>query len=1153
MKTVKSLNYDIFTVCETFLRESSTPFQEGFKWIGNNRKNIHVKAKRGSGGVGIFIKNEFLENHKVQIIDDKYDDILWIKVQLNKERDLYLCVCYLPPENTTRIIDSEEFFNRLMESVYTYQNQGNICIVGDFNARLGDTADYIEGADNISPRVNIDDGDNKHGNQLVNFLIDTNMCVLNGRLGTDNFTHISHRGRSVVDYVLVPHEQLQFYTDFNVKTMSDTMDELNLRGYDCVPDHSILHWTIQSNDNIAEKECESNGTQNKEEKKRYNLSSIPSDFLSGEVYRVDITTTIQKIEHDIDHLCDINQAYSDFSKFIISQMDKHIGRKVAKNTQHRNKKSLYKPYWNHDLEQQCNLTREKERDWLKCNGNAATRRKLKSVYLQERKQFDRLNRKAKRQYQLKEQSKLLALHSENRSRELWREIGKLGMANDRTARIPMTVKDSNGDVVSEVDEVLDLWKTSYETLYNGTTTTNSFDDTHLEMVKERLRDGAIGPGRPLDTSILNAEITREEVKSAIFRAKLRKAPGFDNIPADVLRNDTCIDILLRIFTYCFINGVTPRDWSAGVIQPIPKSDSKDPTDPLSYRGISLLSIPCKIYTDVLGQRLNKWLEMHDVLVDEQNGFRRKRSCIDHIYSLYSIVNNRKLKKLPTFVCFVDIRKAFDTVNRDCLWYKLYAIGIQGAFMEAVKSLYSDVKCAVRLNNYVTDWFSVTHGVKQGCNISPALFSIYVNDLASDIKDLQCGVKFDDNIISLLMYADDIALLAANEHSLQCMLQCLNSWCEKWRLVINEEKTKIIHFRNPSSPRSPYKFLCGDSFISYADRYRYLGFWFTEHLDLSVSVRELAKSANRALSAIITKSKFAGGMSLAVFKQLYTSLVEPVLFYCSGIWGHNKYNFVQIVQNRACRYFLGTGKNGSNIAARGDLGWNSCDVNQKLEVCRLWAKLKLSDSNRLLSKIHIWSVSVNRSWENKVLILFRNIGLDRFISDTQLTCLKKCMNSIKNHLINIDNCKWLEELFNDRNCNNGNKLRTYRLYKTSNHTELYASNIMDFRHRQALAKFRSGNLKLNIETGRYSRPKVPLEDRLCTFCDLNCVEDECHFLITCDFYSDIRFHLFTLAEQSCPGFNYLDNVQKLQFLMNEPNLQYVLASTVHKMYRRRLRF
>ena len=466
--------------------------------------------------------------------------------------------------------------------------------------------------------------------------------------------------------------------------------------------------------------------------------------------------------------------------------------------------------------------------------------------------------------------------------------------------------------------MLEKWKTDYSNLLNSESTEN-FDQEHYKTVLRQLHKHPVINNRQINVDSLNTDITYQEIYDSVYSAKLRKAAGFDGIPSEVLRYDICVELLYKIISHCFKNGEVPSEWTRGIIKPIPKSETKDARNPLSYRGISLVSVPYKIYADILNQRLTKWFETNKLLVDEQNGFRKNRSCAEHIYSLYTIINNRKLSRQSTFVGFVDFHKAFDTVNRNLLWFKLMSIGIPGRILDAIQLLYESVQCTVKVNDMFSPWFPVTHGVKQGCKISPTLFSVYINDLAQEIKRLNCGVNLDDIVISVFLYADDIVLIAPTAENLQLMLDTLNSWCRKWRLTVNPEKNKVINFRKASVNRSYFEFKCGDKNIEYTSSYKYLGLGLQEHLNLNKIVSELSKSASRALSALYTKCLKAGGMTIDVFEKLYESLVEPVLFYASGIWGISDYTEIQTVQNKACIYFLGGGKCASNVALRGDMG------------------------------------------------------------------------------------------------------------------------------------------------------------------------------------------------------------------------------------------
>ena len=115
--------------------------------------------------------------------------------------------------------------------------------------------------------------------------------------------------------------------------------------------------------------------------------------------------------------------------------------------------------------------------------------------------------------------------------------------------------------------------------------------------------------------------------------------------------------------------------------------------------------------------------------------------------------------------------------------------------EAIKSLYAQPTARVKLNNHYTGLFDITSGVKQGDNLSPTLFSMFLNDLAVEIKQIDCGIEIDGMKITILLYADDIILMAPDEISLQKQLDVVHKWCRKWRMKVNtkDQKTEIVHF------------------------------------------------------------------------------------------------------------------------------------------------------------------------------------------------------------------------------------------------------------------------------------------------------------------------------------------------------------------------
>ena len=247
----------------------------------------------------------------------------------------------------------------------------------------------------------------------------------------------------------------------------------------------------------------------------------------------------------------------------------------------------------------------------------------------------------------------------------------------------------------------------------------------------------------------------------------------------------------------------------------------------------LLSIPGKVLSRIMLERLKAALDKR--LREEQAGFRQDRSCTDHIATMRIIIEQSLEWQTPLYSIFVDFQKAFDWVNRDLLLYKLStSYDIHGRLFNILSTIYKSSNAQIKINGLYTESFSVTSGVRQGDIVSPILFSMYLNDLASGIKDLNCGIQIEDINISILLYADDIVLIGKDEKSIQKMLNFTTNWCKKWRMSINSDKTQIVHFRNSSMPQSSYAFYFESQPLRTVDHYKYLGVIFDENLNFDMN-------------------------------------------------------------------------------------------------------------------------------------------------------------------------------------------------------------------------------------------------------------------------------------------------------------------------------
>ena len=379
------------------------------------------------------------------------------------------------------------------------------------------------------------------------------------------------------------------------------------------------------------------------------------------------------------------------------------------------------------------------------------------------------------------------------------------------------------------------------------------------------------------------------------------------------------------------------------------------------------------------------------------------------------------------------------------------------------------------------------------------------------------------------------------------------------MSVNQGKTKIVHYRNPSVQRCDCVFKLGDSVLEVVDRYKYLGLILSEHLDYNIMVNMVAGSANRALGLLIAKCKVNGGMPYDCFTKLYDALVLSIITYGSAIWGFKEYNCINNVHNRACRYFLGVGKYTPNAAVHGDMGWKLPIQRQWFTVCRQWCRFVNMDASRINKIIFLWCVDKANNKKRNWVYHFHNylcsINL-QYICHTNTNFNVKCvLNNFDSAMSRVNEQSWYESVnqYAGPSGHGRNKLRTYKLFKSEFKPEPYVTMIMARSNRSALARFRCGVAPIRIETGRYERNVVPACERTCFNC-VNDVEDEFHVLMRCALYDDLRDDLFVRANAVNVSFNDLNDNDKFVYLLNDCNIVNFSASILHRMLiRRRILF
>ena len=532
------------------------------------------------------------------------------------------------------------------------------------------------------------------------------------------------------------------------------------------------------------------------------------------------------------------------------------------------------------------------------------------------------------------------------------------------------------------------------------------------------------------------------------------------------------------------------------------------------------------------------------MVEEQNGFRASRSCIDHILVLCSILRNRKALGLSTFLSYIDFQKAFDSVDRNLLFFKLSQIGVTGNFYNAISAMYKNPKSKILLNEFETEFFNCPIGVKQGDTISATLFSIFINDLAEEIKATKVGINLNekvenedfknnfDEILNILLYADDIVLITATENDLQYLLNIVENWCRRWRLEVNLTKTNVMHVRNPRCQQSKFMFLFNNRTVSYCKKYRYLGTTLDEFLNFRTSAASQADAAGRALGYLITKTIKNGGLPYSIYTMLYECAVCAVADYGSEIWGFEINDDITKVHLRAARCYLGLPKHATSAGVLAEISWPEPVYRARIRIIRQYFRVIKMCNTRLTKKIYIWDKSffelLNiQTWSSEARDILLNHNLGHIFEPEVDFCPDSAITQLKNSMA-------IKQNIDLRNrCLDKPKLRNYVQLKDFYAKESYLTIPMSFICRKYLALARLSNLPIRIETARYERPKVDVNQRLCQIgCNSLAIEDEGHVLFFCSSYNNLRIAWFRKLVLP-PDFSNLDMCQKLKIVLSFP--------------------
>ena len=369
----------------------------------------------------------------------------------------------------------------------------------------------------------------------------------------------------------------------------------------------------------------------------------------------------------------------------------------------------------------------------------------------------------------------------------------------------------------------------------------------------------------------SSNITALNVIDALLATKGGKSADGEGIFAEHLHNAP-LNLILRLanlFNLMLKHAFVPTQFQSGHIIPLIKDQNGNHSDIGNYRGITISPIISKIFEHVLKMVFFDHLETSQY----QFGFKKNSSTVHALHCLRETVNYYVNNGSRVFCAFLDASKAFDRLVHAGLFLKLIRRKVPFMFLTIIISWYSDLHCRVKWGDVFSDWFIITAGVRQGGVLSPDFYSIYVDDLLSEIRKSKIGCYYGLYFAAALFYADDMALLAPSLRGLSCLLSICADYCKEWDIGLNPKKSKCLYFGNRVS--ISHTVSLNNATIEWVEEWPYLGVMLKSGKHFNCSIKERVKKFYRSANAIL---RIDGRPNDMVLLSLLETHCVPILTY-----------------------------------------------------------------------------------------------------------------------------------------------------------------------------------------------------------------------------------------------------------------------------------
>ena len=463
-----------------------------------------------------------------------------------------------------------------------------------------------------------------------------------------------------------------------------------------------------------------------------------------------------------------------------------------------------------------------------------------------------------------------------------------------------SVKSKDGKtVITDPAKILDRWVEHFDGVLNQA---SDFDRSVLNDI----------PQWEINTGLADPP-TLKEVEDSIKQLTSGKAAGPDGVPPDIYKHGgpALKRQLLVLFTQCWEEGKVPQAFKDANLMHLYKNKG-DVKCCDNHRGISLLCIAGKIYARMLLNRLVKHLDAIGLIPESQCGFVAGRSTIDPCFALRQLQEKCWFHNRNLYLLFVDLTKAFDTVNREGLWALLRKIGCPDHFVQIIRSFHDEMKITVMEGSDKAPPFVVSSGTKQGCVLAPTLFSVFFSlmllvafrntDEGVEIvsrfdrglcrtnnQHFKAPTKVESKVVRDLLFADDCALASSSEEGLQQLCDSFASAARRFGLIISIDKTESMHQAPPGVAYRAPRITVEGKPLKAVKTFKYLGSLVSNDNSLDAEIDARLSKANSAYNALTKRLWRKNGIRVGTKISVYKAAVLSSLLYGSEAWTLTKKN------------------------------------------------------------------------------------------------------------------------------------------------------------------------------------------------------------------------------------------------------------------------